>query len=83
MRSRRRVPHAALGVTVGVTAFVAVSTVDHAGEDRLYGELDKYGPNLMILSAINDVDLELGALTLGALAVGENYIAEDKLPQIR
>ena len=83
MRRRRRVLYTALGVAVGVTAFVAVLTVAHAGEDRLYRELDKYGPNLMIMPAINDVDLGLGDLTLGTLAVGDNYIAEDKLPQIR
>jgi len=83
MRRRRRVLYTALGVAVGVTAFVAVLTVAHAGEDRLYGELDKYGPNLMVMPAINDVDLGLGDLTLGTLAVGENYIAGDKLPQIR
>jgi putative ABC transport system permease protein len=83
MRSRRRVLYTALGVAVGVTAFIAVLTVSHAGEERLYGELDKYGPNLMVMPAINDVDLGLGDLTLGTLAVGDNYIAEDKLPQIR
>ncbi len=58
-------------------------TVAHAGEDRLYGELDKYGPCLMIMPAISDVDLELDDLTLDTLVVGENYIAEGKLPQIR
>jgi len=83
MRRRRRVLYTALGVAVGVTAFVSVLTVSQAGEDRLYGELDKYGPNLMIMPAVNDVDLGLGDLTLGTLAVGDNYIAEDKLPQIR
>ena len=74
--------YTALGVAAAVTAFMAVLTVAHAGEDKLYGELDKYGLNLMIMPVINDVDLDLGDLMLGTLAVGENYIAEEKLPQI-
>jgi len=83
MRRRRRVLYTALGVAVGVAAFVAVLTVTHAGEARLYRELDKYGPNMVVMPAINDVSLGLGDLRLGTLAVGDNYIAEDKLPQIR
>jgi len=35
MCRRRRVAYAALGVAVGVSAFVAVLTVAHAGEDKL------------------------------------------------
>ena len=83
MRRRRRALYTALGVAAGVAAFIAVLTVARAGEARLYEELDKYGPNLMVAPAINNVDLQLGDLSLGTLAVGDNYIAEDSLPQIR
>ncbi len=83
LRRRRRVFYTALGVVVGVAVFVAVLTVARAGEQKIYGELDKYGPNLMVTPAISDVDLQLGDLSLGTLAVGDNYIAEEKLPQIR
>jgi putative ABC transport system permease protein len=83
LRRRRRVFYTALGVVVGVAVFVAVLTVARAGEQKIYNELDKYGPNLMVAPAISDVDLQLGDLSLGTLAVGDNYIAEDKLPQIR
>ena len=75
--------YTALGVAAGVAAFIAVLTVARAGEARLYEELDKYGPNLMVAPAINNVDLQLGDLSLGTLAVGDNYIDEDSLPQIR
>ena len=83
MRRRRRAIYTALGVAAGVAAFIAVLTVARAGETRLYEELDKYGANLMVAPAINNVDLQLGDLSLGTLAVGDNYIAEDSLPQIR
>ena len=83
MRRRRRALYTALGVAAGVAAFIAVLTVARAGEARLYEELDKYGPNLMVAPAINNVDLQLGDLSLGTLAVGDNYIAEDRLPEIR
>jgi putative ABC transport system permease protein len=82
-RRRRRAIYTALGVAAGVTAFVAVLTVARAGEARIYEELDKYGPNLMVAPAVNNVDMQLGDLSLGTLAVGDNYIAEDSLPQIR
>ncbi|HUV53210.1 MAG TPA: FtsX-like permease family protein [Dehalococcoidia bacterium] len=83
LRRRRRVFYTALGVVIGVAVFVAVLTVARAGEQKIYGELDKYGPNLMVMPAISDVDLQLGDLSLGTLAVGDNYIAEERLPQIR
>jgi len=82
-RRRRRALYTALGVAIGIAAFIAVLTIARAGEERIYREMDKYGPNLMVMPAIHDVDLQLGDLTLGTLAVGDNYIAEDKLIEIR
>jgi len=38
---------------------------------------------LMVMPAVSDLDLQLGDLTLGSLAVGDNYIAEEKLLEIR
>lgn len=83
VRRRRRTIYTAMGVAAGVAAFVAVLTVARAGEARIYEELDKYGPNLMVIPAINNVDMQLGGLSLGTLAVGDNYIDEDRLPEIR
>jgi putative ABC transport system permease protein len=83
LRRRRRALYTALGVAIGIAAFIAVLTIARAGEERIYMEMDKYGPNLMVMPAIHDVDLQLGDLTLGTLAVGDNYIAEDKLVEIR
>lgn len=83
VRRRRRALYTALGVAAGVAAFVAVLTIAHAGEAMIFKELDKYGPNLMVMPAINNVDMQLGGLSLGTLAVGDNYIDEDRLPEIR
>jgi len=83
LRRRRRALYTALGVAVGVAAVIAVLTIARAGEEKIYGEMEKYGPNLMIMPAINDMELQLGDLRLGSLAVGDNYISEDKLPEIR
>jgi len=83
LRRKRRAIYTALGVAVGVAVVVAVLTITYAGEKKIYGELDKYGPNMMVTPAVNDMDLRLGDLRLGSLAVGDNYIAEDKLPEIR
>ncbi|UCG83659.1 MAG: ABC transporter permease [Dehalococcoidia bacterium] len=83
LRRKRRALYTALGVAIGVAAVVAVLTVTYAGEKKIYSELDKYGPNMIVTPAINDMDLRLGDLRLGSLAVGDNYIAEDKLPEIR
>ena len=80
---RRRVLYTAFGVAIGVAAVVAVLTIARSGEQRIYSEIDKYGPNMMVMPAINDMDLRLGDLRLGTLAVGETYIPEDKLPEIR
>lgn len=83
LRRRRRVLYTALGVAIGVAVVVAVATVAGGGKSKVYEELDKYGANLMVMPEVSDVDLQLGDLRLGALAVGENYISQDKLPEIR
>lgn len=83
LRRKRRAVYTALGVAAGVAAVIAVLTIARAGEEKIYGEMEKYGPNLMIMPAINDMELQLGDLRLGSLAVGDNYISEDRLPEIR
>ena len=74
LRRKRRAMYTALGVAVGVAAVIAVLTVARAGEEKIYGEMEKYGPNLMVMPAINDMELQIGDLRLGSLAVGDNYI---------
>ena len=83
MRRKKRVLYASLGVVIGITTIIAVLTVAMAGQTNIYGQLEKYGANLMVMPAISDIDIGLGGLSLGTLAVGENYISEDKLPEIR
>lgn len=83
LRRRRRLSYTALGVVVGVAVVIAVLTIARAGEDKIYAEMDKYGANLMITPAINDIGLSIGNLDLGNLSVGENYIDEMSLPRIR
>ncbi len=72
LRRRRRLLYTALGVVVGVAVFISVLTIADAGENKIYKELDKYGANLMVTPAIQDVGLNLGTLELGSLSVGEN-----------
>ena len=82
-RRKKRVLYASLGVVIGVATIVAVLTIALAGETKIYGQLEEYGTNLVVMPLIRDIDVGLGGLGLGTLAVGENYISEDKLPQIR
>ncbi len=83
IRRKKRVLYTSLGVVIGVTTIIAVLTIALAGETNIYGQLEKYGANLIVMPAISDIDVGLGGLNLGTLAVGENYISEDKLPDIR
>jgi putative ABC transport system permease protein len=82
-RRKRRVLYASLGVVIGIATIIAVLTIALAGQTNIYGQLEKYGANLMVMPAISDIDIGLGNLSLGTLVVGENYISEDKLPEIR
>lgn len=82
-RRKKRVLFAALGVAIGTMTVVGVLTIALAGQSKIYNELEKYGPNLAVTPAISNVDTQLGDLSLGTLAVGENYISEDKIPEIR
>ena len=83
MQRKRRVLYAALGVVIGTMTVVGTLTVALAGEAKIYDQLEKYGPNLTVIPAISNLDMKLGDLRLGTVAVGENYIPEGKLPQIR
>lgn len=82
-RRKKRMLYASLGVVIGVATIVAVLTIALAGETNIYGQLEKYGANLVVMPAISDIDIGLGGLSLGTLAVGENYISENELPEIR
>jgi len=82
-RRKKRMLYASLGVVIGVATIVAVLTIALAGETNIYGQLEKYGANLVVMPAISDIDVGLGGLSLGTLAVGENYISENELPRIR
>jgi putative ABC transport system permease protein len=83
IRRKKRVLYAALGVVIGTMTVVGILTVSLAGQERIYNQLEKYGPNLSIIPSISNLDMKLGDLSLGTLTVGENYISADKLPQIR
>ncbi|MFH0913988.1 MAG: hypothetical protein V1849_01705 [Chloroflexota bacterium] len=82
-RRKRRVLYAALGVVVGTMTVVGILTMALAGQSRIYDQLEKYGDNRQVIPSIKSISMELGNLSLGTLAVGDNYIAEDKLPLIR
>ncbi len=82
-RRKKRILYASLGVVIGVATIIAVLTIALAGETNIYGQLEKYGANLVVMPAISDIDIGLGGLSLGTLAVGENYISENELPQVR
>ncbi len=82
-RRKKRMLYTSLGVVIGVATIVAVLTIALAGETNIYGQLEKYGANLVVMPAISDIDVGLGGLSLGTLAVGENYISENELPEIR
>jgi len=83
VRRKRRVLYATLGVVIGTATVVGILTVALAGEARIYNQLEKYGPNLAVVPAISNLDMKLGDMSLGTLSVGENYVSEEKLPEIR
>ena len=83
VRRKRRVLYAALGVVIGTMTVVGILTIALAGEAKIYNQLEKYGANLTVIPAISNLDVQLGDLSLGTLTVGENYIPEETLPQIR
>lgn len=83
LRRKKRVAYATLGVVIGTMTFVAVLTIALAAQSRINDQLEKYGANLVILPAVSSTDMTLGDLSLGTVTVGENYIDQDKIPQIR
>ncbi len=83
LRRKKRVLYAALGIVIAAMTVVGILTIATAGQTRIYAQLEKYGANLSVIPAISNVDMTLGDLSMGALTVGENYIPEAKLLEIR
>jgi putative ABC transport system permease protein len=52
-RRKKRMLYASLGVVIGVATIVAVLTIALAGETDIYGQLEKYGANLVVMPAEN------------------------------
>jgi putative ABC transport system permease protein len=82
-RRKKRVLYTSFGVVIGITTLVAILTVAMAGQAKIYEELNKYGPNMVVTPAISDVGMKVGDLDLGNIAVGDNYIDESRIPEIR
>lgn len=80
---KRRILFAALGVVIGTMTITAILTISLAAKAQVYNQLEKFGPNLTIVPAINTMDMKLGSVNLGQLNVGDNYISESHLPEIR
>ena len=68
-RRKKRVLYTSFGVIIGITTLVAILTVALAGQAKIFDELNKYGPNLVVTPAINDVGMQVGNLNLGNIAV--------------
>ncbi len=83
LRRKKRVLYATVGVVIASMTVVGILTIALAGRARIYSQLEKYGANLSLVPATKSLDTGLGDLTLGSVTVGENYIQEDTLPQIR
>ena len=83
LRRKKRVLYAAFGVVVATMTVIGVITISVAGQSQINSQLEKYGPNLTVIPAINNVEMQLGNLSLGTLSVGENYISEDILPDVQ
>ena len=83
IRRKKRIFYAALGVVIGTMTVIGVLNIARAGESKIYSQLEKYGANLTVVPSTNNIDTQLGNLNLGTVSVGDNYIAESDLPQIR
>jgi putative ABC transport system permease protein len=80
---KKRVLYATIGVVVASMTVVGILSIALSGRSRIYSQLEKYGANLSLLPATQNLDTQLGDITLGSLTIGENFIREDKLPRIR
>ena len=83
LRRKKRVLYATLGVVIATMTVVGILTIAMAGQARIYSQLEKYGANLSVIPANQNLTTGLGDLTLGTVTIGETYISESKIPIIR
>jgi len=80
---KKKFIYSIFGIAIGIMTFISILTVARAGEDKIYNQLEKYGANLSIVPAISQMDMKIGDISMGTVAVGDNYISQDKIPVIR
>ena len=83
LRRKKRVLYATLGVVIATMTVVGILTIAQAGQARIVAQLEKYGANLSVSPATQSLSTGLGDLTMGSVTLGDTYIQQDKLPQIR
>ncbi len=83
LHRRRKVAHAALGVVIGVMTVITTLTVAYAAEHRLHAELERYGPNLTVSPATENLAMSMGSLSLGSVTVGENHMPQETVGTIQ
>jgi putative ABC transport system permease protein len=83
IRRKRRVLYGIFGVVIGTMTVTGILTVAASGQSRIADQLEKYGANLNVMPAVKTIDNGLGDLSLGTVTLGDNYISEDVLPEIR
>jgi len=80
---KKRLFYSVLSVVIGIMTVIGVLSVARANQDKIYAQLEKYGPNLSIIPLVTAIDTKAGNLSLGTLSVGDNYIPESEIPRIR
>ncbi len=83
LRRKKRVLYATLGVVIATMTVVGILTIAQTGQAKIYAQLEKYGANLSVVPAARNLTTSLGDLNVGTVTLGETYIQEDQLPQIR
>lgn len=80
---KKKFIYSVFGVAIGIMTFISILTIAHAGEQKIYNQLEKYGANLSIVPAISQLDMKIGDISMGTVTVGDNYISQDKISIIR
>ena len=72
-----------LGLTIGVTTVVTLTSVTRMMETDISTKLDEFGANILILPRSDDLSLSYGGMSLGGVSLDAGTLKASDLPKIR
>lgn len=82
-RRKGKVFFLVLGLTIGITAVVALISITRMMNEDISRKLDEFGANILITPRSDDLTLSYGGMNLGGVTLDHQSLKDSDIPKIR